>query len=102
MTLVKDPFRNPTAVITNRRLTLVAGAAAGNLTVTGISLQDRILSVQTLNVTSGAVADLTSEFTITAANTINNGGGTATTGAGVFVEWEDHDMGFRTDAPWNE
>src|SRR5262245_29662278 len=102
MTLVKDPFRNPTGVICAKQLTIVAGAAAGNLTVTGITLKDRILKVQTVVVASGVVADLTSEFTITAADTINNTGGTATTGRTVFVEWEDHDLGFRTNAGWNE
>jgi len=39
----------------------------------------------------GAIAssDLTSEFSITGANTINNAGGTDTTGQVLLVVWED-------------
>ncbi len=36
-----------------------------------------------------AVADLTAEFTITAPGTINNGGGTNTTGRALLVVYED-------------
>ncbi len=36
-----------------------------------------------------AVADLTAEFTITGAGTINNAGGTNTTGRILLVVWED-------------
>ena len=101
MTLVKDPFRNPTGVFPSTRLTLVAGGAAGPLTLTGITLQDRILSVQAHTTATGVIADLTSEFSISAADTITNAGGTATTGRTLFVTWEDHDRGFRTNAGWN-
>lgn len=58
------------------------GAAAGNVTVTGVNASDKLLLVQSVAFDGDgditAVADLTSEFTITAANTINNGGGTST------------------------
>ena len=54
----------------------------------GINASDKLLLVQTLALNTGApnaVADLTSEFSITAANKVNNTGGTATTGAFVAV-----------------
>lgn len=43
------------------------------------------------------VANLTSEFTITAANTINNTGGTATVGDLLLVSWYDEDLGETTN-----
>lgn len=64
------------------------GGSAGALTATGVKSSDKLLLVQALTLSTGApnaVADLTSEFTITADNTVNNTGGTATTGAFVAV-----------------
>jgi hypothetical protein len=58
---------------------LATGGAAGDITVTGITTADRLVAVLNEDATSGKVTDLTSEFTITAADTINNTGGTATT-----------------------
>jgi hypothetical protein len=68
---------------------LVTGGAAGNFTVTGIATADNLVMV--LHYTTGAaLADLTSEFTITAANTINNTGGTATTSDQLVVIYQDN------------
>lgn len=68
------------------------GGAAGNLTVVsgiGLESQDLLLSVLSIaHDTDGDIAsvtDLTSEFSVTADNTINNTGGTATTDALVAV-----------------
>lgn len=67
------------------RQVIVAGAAAGNITVTGIKTRDVLKSVIgfTLALTEGepntlafTPLDLTDEFTITAADTINNAAGT--------------------------
>jgi hypothetical protein len=71
--------------------TIVAGAAAGDRTITGIALNDRLISVIRIDGTdaSETFADLTAEFTITAANTINNAGGTTTTGSGLIVTYLD-------------
>lgn len=72
------------------RQAVVAGAAAGNVTVTGVKARDRLMSVLRVAGAGDAVTDvtnLTSEFTITAANTINNAGGTATTSAKLIVTW---------------
>lgn len=72
---------------------LIAGGAAGNLTVTGIGAKDKLLAVVGFGLTEGTpntfsgIVDLLSEFTITAANTINNTGGTATTGKLLLVVW---------------
>ena len=54
----------------------VAGGSAGDLTATGVLTTDRLKYV--LNLTDST--DVTVEFTISAADTINNTGGTATTG----------------------
>ena len=69
--------------------TIVAGAAAGNVTVTGIHVGDRLVSVLKLDMTDASEtgSDLTSEFTVTATNTIHNTGGTASTGGFLIVSW---------------
>lgn len=67
---------------------LIAGGAAGDHTVSGIKVGDELVSV--LHYTAGAaLADLTSEFSISAADTINNATGTATTGDQLLVTWLD-------------
>jgi len=71
---------------------VINGGAAGDHTVTGINTGDELLLVLYV---AGAgtdvtdVADLTGEFSITAADTINNTGGTATTGGKLLVLYYD-------------
>jgi hypothetical protein len=88
---VRVPHGSRTGKITSLsntlKFTLVAGAVAGNVTVTGIAVGDEILHV--LHNTIGTLADLTAEFSITAANTINNADGTATDGDQLLVVWAD-------------
>lgn len=69
--------------------TIIAGGAAGAHTVTGISTADSLVSVLHLDMTdaSEAGADLTAEFSISAADTIDNTGGTATTGGFLVVTY---------------
>lgn len=69
------------------RFRSIAGGAAGALTVTGIALGDRIIAVVD---TEAPSANFASEFTVTAANTIDNTGGTATTGMDLLVIWESY------------
>ena len=61
---------------------LAAGAAAGDVTLTGIKTTDELLYVQSASFDGDgdivAVAELTDEFSITDADTINNTGGTST------------------------
>lgn len=80
------------------RTTVINGGAAGNHTVTGIAVGDQLRSVLKLDFTlaegapntrTWAASDLTAEFSISAADTINNAGGTDTTGAVLVVVWED-------------
>lgn len=192
----RDPFLNPSALVSKVRYSVIAGGAAGNLTLAEISLDnDRILQVwhlppptvstagwkggnytfvagddtagfydlvtglgsvtslqlfiktaanvhvpladavvtitggtvriadggATFAVTAGdtvywwatnttqqaatavqvAPVDLTSEFSVTAANTINNSGGTATTSGWVLVAWYDSDYGEKANAAFN-
>lgn len=71
---------------------VIVGGVAGNLTAPGIAVGDRIDSVIQYigaGVAVTDIADLTAEFTITAPNTINNTGGTNTTGSKLVVNWTD-------------
>lgn len=77
---------------TRYRTAHIAGGAAGALTVTGITTADRLVAVLVLDRDATAanvnLDDLTAEFTVTAANTISNAAGTATTGDALYVIWE--------------
>ena len=69
---------------------IIAGGAAGDHTVTGIKTRDTLISVfhaagAGSDVTD--VADLTSEFSISAADTINNTGGTSSAGGKLIVSY---------------
>lgn len=67
----------------------IAGGSAGELTgVTGLAADDVLVAVyKVTEANPPTVTDLTSEFTITAAETIDNTSGTATTGESVLVLW---------------
>jgi hypothetical protein len=78
--------------------TVINGGAAGVLTLTGIATTDTLVSVIQLDVAvdtgtsaSGnkleAAVDLTSEFSISAANAITNAAGTNTTGDRLLVTY---------------
>lgn len=75
-----------TGIVPRIRWFVATGGAAGDITVTGIRVGDKLSLV--LNLTDSA--DLTSEFNITASDTINNGGGTATTGDALLVCYFDN------------
>lgn len=67
---------------------VVAGAVAGDVAVAGIKVTDKLKAVifyagAGVDVTD--VSNLTSEFTITAKDTINNTGGTDTSGGKLEV-----------------
>lgn len=78
-------------VAAHQKVTLVAGGAAGDHTVAGIAVGDDIAWVGhfTTAAAIASLADLTSEFSITAANTINNAAGTDTTNDQLMVIWQD-------------
>lgn len=86
MNLIEVPTARP-------KVTLVDGGAAGDLTLTGITTSDTLLFAGLFETKASiaTLADLTAEFTITATNTINNTGGTATTDDQLFVMWHDAD-----------
>ena len=72
------------------RQAVVAGAAAGNITVTGIKTRDTLVSVLHMAGAGTAVTDvanLVTEFTISAANTINNTGGTSSASGKLVVTY---------------
>ena len=79
------------------KTTVIDGGAAGDHAVTGIAVGDALRSVLKLDFTlaegtpntrTWAAEDLSGEFEITAADTINNAGGTDTTGAVLVVVYE--------------
>jgi len=67
----------------------VAGGSAGNITVTGIAVDDELLSVLEVDFTTPSITELKAEFSVTAANTINNTGGTDTSGNFLVVVYHD-------------
>lgn len=76
------------------KLARIKGGAAGSLTVTGAAVGDQILAVQGIGKMSGTffintTVDFTSEFSVTAANTIDNTGGTTTSNWLLLVAYED-------------
>lgn len=74
----------------NLAVYVVAGGVAGNLTATGIKVGDKLISV--VNLTDST--DITSEFTITADDTINNtGGGTTATDTLLVLAWTSNARG---------
>jgi hypothetical protein len=83
----------------NIRTAVIDGGAAGDHTVTGLSIGDSaykadvILSVVYIAATLANSADLSSEFgrAPSAANTINNTGGTDTTSGILIVTYIDQD-----------
>ena len=77
-------------VLFGEKTAVVSGGSAGNITVTGIATTDVLEAVLYYPISTGtvtSVSDLTSEFSITAANTINNTGGTATTSGKLEVRY---------------
>ncbi len=69
---------------------VVAGGSAGDFTVTGIKTGDELDEVLYFVGAGTAVtdiSDLTAEYSITGTNTINNTGGTASTGGKLVVRW---------------
>jgi hypothetical protein len=69
----------------------VSGAAAGDMAVSGIKLNDHIVGVIQVTTTTAALVDLTSEFAITSDGVINNTGGTSSATHDVLVTWEAFD-----------
>lgn len=69
----------------------LAGGTAGNHTVTGIEIGDRLIAVQHFSTAAdiATVGDLTSEFSISGANQINNSAGTDTSSDQLIVIYED-------------
>lgn len=76
---------NTSKTFANLRRRSVAGAAAGNVVVTGIKKGDALVSVVNQ---AAAGPDLVGEFNVTADDTINNAAGTNTTGMVLSVMWE--------------
>ena len=78
-------IRNSTAII---QKVIITGGAAGNHSVAAIKANDKLVCVWEQDGTSGLLTDRTSEFSIASDGVINNGGGTATGGDKLLVEWQ--------------
>lgn len=73
---------------TGTKFAYIDGGAAGDHTVTGIATDDELIAV--MHETPGtSFADLTSEFSISAADTINNDTGTDTSSDKLWVFYND-------------
>lgn len=86
--------RTATGELGEIRVAHVAGAAAGDVTVTGIKKGDKLIAVVRID---AAGANLVAEFSVKADNTINNTGGTSTAAQTILVMWESY-AGGRQDA----
>ncbi len=87
--------QSETGVVPRQRVFVVAGGTAGDFTITGIVVGDLLSSVVGFLLTTGTpngitILNLTSEFTITAANTINNAAGTSSAAGMLFVTYFDN------------
>ena len=71
------------------RQTIISGLADGDHTVTGIATTDTLVSVLHIDMGGNAETDLTAEFSISGADTINNGGGTSTAADTLIVTYMD-------------
>ena len=92
-------FYDATHILPPLKMFLVAGGTAGNHTVTGITTNDKLLGVSSIEATAsqlstailGLAGNLLSEFSIDSAGVIDNTGGTDTTGAMLIVLYADYD-----------
>lgn len=89
------PFRSNGTLVTRLsgvKTIVVAGGAAGALTATGVATADRLVSVIHHDATTPIPVDLTSEFTISDTDEIDNTGGTATSADYLVVTFEVQDQ----------
>lgn len=93
--LTSDANGKAIAAVNREYTKTIAGGAAGALTLTGILTTDTLESVIVLDRDATAanitLIDLTSEFSISAADTITNTGGTATSGNALLVTYSRRD-----------
>jgi hypothetical protein len=93
--LTSDANGKAIAVIPPRiHVSGVAGAAAGAHAVPGILATDTLLSVLAVDVrdASAAITDVTAQYTVTGAGTIDNTGGTTSANLLLLVTWRNQDV----------
>jgi len=83
--LIEDGSVTGVKITNPIKVALISGGAAGNHTVAGLSIKDELVFVFEQNGTSGILTDLTSEFDIKKADTIDNTGGTSTSSDKLLV-----------------
>ena len=67
---------------------MVEGGPPGSIEIDGVEIGDRLIAVHRF-VAGGLPSDLTGEFSISAADTIENDGGTDSTGSVLVVYFGD-------------
>ena len=89
-TAATSPTSNPTQSRTGKLTKVnatIAGGIAGDHTVTGIKTTDTLVAVVHIDDTTHVGTDKTSEYTISAADTINNTAGTSSASTHVAVAY---------------
>lgn len=91
--LVEFQRANGPTLVGPLRCAIISGGSAGALTLTGIAVGDSILMVARFDLDGTAsnidLDDLTSEFRISAADTISNTGGSDTTSDKLLILYMD-------------
>lgn len=83
--LIEDGAVTGAKMVNPIKVALISGGSAGNHTVSGLSIRDELVFVFEQNGTSGILTDLTTEFDIKKADTIDNTGGTSTSSDKLLV-----------------
>ena len=83
--MIQDGAITGSKIVNPIKIALIDGGAAGTHTVSGLKITDELIAVLEQNGTSGLLSDLTTEFSIKKADTIDNTGGTATSSDKLLV-----------------
>jgi hypothetical protein len=83
--LIEDGSITGSKIANPIKVSLISGGAAGNHTVSGIKTNDELIAVLEQHGTSGLLTDLSTEFSIKKADTIDNTGGTATSSDKLLI-----------------
>ena len=83
--MIEDGSVTGAKIVNPIKVSLISGGAAGNHTVSNIKINDELIAVLEQNGTSGILTDLSTEFSIVKADTIDNTGGTATSSDKLLI-----------------
>lgn len=83
--MISDGSITGSKISNSIKVALIDGGSAGSHTVAGIANNDQLIAVLEQNGTSGILTNLTEEFSIKKADTIDNTGGTATSSDKLLI-----------------